>query len=144
MIPLDSKAYLEEVQRLDILISAARRKMARQKAVATSITAQMGGERVQSTSTKQRMAEAMDSSVDTERDELQPLIRKRGEILDTLKKVRGSLRFIVLYEHYFNRKGFKTIAREKRYSYAHIIRAHREGLAEVQKIIGESRKDANK
>lgn len=135
MIPLDSKAYLEEVQRLDILISAARRKMARQKAVATSITAQMGGERVQSTSTKQRMAEAMDSYVDTERDELQPLLRKRDEILDTLKKVRGSLRFAVLYEHYFERKKLTVIARERHFSYSHIAREHGKGLREVQKII---------
>lgn len=137
MIPLYAKEYLEEVQMLDVQIASVKMKIARHKAVATSITARMEGERVQSSGAKQKIADAVGIYVDIERDELQPLIRKRDEILDTLKKVRGSLRFIVLYEHYFNRKGFKTIAREKRYSYAHIIRAHREGLAELQKIIGE-------
>lgn len=136
---MDSKAYLEEVQRLDILINAARRKMARQKAVATSITAQMGGERVQNTSTKQRMAEAMDSYVDTERDELQPLIRKRDEILANVKKVNGNLAFIVLYEHYFSRKNLRTIAREQHYSYSHVVRTHVEALKKLEKIIKKGR-----
>ena len=135
---MDGKAYLEEVQRLDILIKAARRKIARQKAVATSITAQMGGERVQSTSTKQRMAEAVGSYVDTERDELLPLLRKRDEILNNVRKVHGKIRFVVLYEHYFEGKKLTTIAKEQHYSYSHIAREHGEGLAEIARIIGEN------
>lgn len=134
---MDAKEYLEEVQMLDVQIASVNRKIARQKAVATSITARMEGERVQSSGAKQKIADAVGSYVDIERDELAPLLRRREEILGTVKKVRGSLRSVVLFERYFNGKDFKEISRERRYSYVHIIREHRKGLAEVQKIIGE-------
>lgn len=134
---MDAKEYLEEVQMLDVQIASVKRKIARQKAVATSITARMEGERVQSSGAKQKIADAVGSYVDIERDELAPLLRRREEILGTVKKVKGKLCFIVLYECYFEGKSLKQITRELKYSYSHIAREHGKGLRQVQRIIGE-------
>lgn len=132
---VDAKEYLEYVEILDIHIANVQAKIDRYKASAVCITSQMGGERVQGSANKQKIAEAVAKYTDIEKDELLPLKRQRDDILNTLERVRGRLCYIVLYEHYFQRKSLKRIARERKYSYSHIARKHTEGLAKLQKII---------
>ena len=134
---MEARAYLEQVERLNLYIAEAERKIGKLKAVATSTTAQMGGERVSSSSNQQKMADAVIRYSDIEREELIPFKRKTADFLHTLERVKVRMRFVVLYEHYFNGKSFKRISKEKRYSYSHIVRAHREGLAELQEILDE-------
>ena len=132
---MDAKTYLEELERIDILIGSVKRKIDRLKASATSTAASLGGDRVQASRDQQKMADAVGSYVDIEKDELLPLLKKREKIIGTIKRVRGRLCFTVLYEHYAEGKSFKQIVKERRYSYSHVIRAHREGLSQIQRII---------
>ena len=134
---MEAKAYLEQVERLDLMIATAQRKVNKLKATATSTSASMSGERVASSGSKGKMADAVIQYTDIEREEILPLKRKKEDILRNLQKLKGRVEFLVLYEHYFNKKQFKIIALETRLSYSHIIRSHNCGLAQLQKIIGE-------
>lgn len=132
---MDSREYLEQIAKIDLRIRQIEQKCERQMAEANNISPTIGGERVKSSGNSQRMADAVCSYVDTERDELTPLRQERDRILANLMKVSGKLRYTVLFERYVAGKNFKRIAREQRYSYQHVMRAHREGLEELQRII---------
>lgn len=134
---MEARAYLEQVERLDLMIATAQRKVNKLKATATSTSASMSGERVASSGSQGKMADAVVRYSDIEREEILPLKRKKEDILRNLQKLKGRVEFLVLYEHYFNGKQFKRIALETRLSYSHIIRSHNGGLAQLQEIIGE-------
>ena len=134
---MEVRAYLEQVERLDLQIASAEQRVKRLKRKATSTTASMGGERVSSSGNMSKVADAVAEYSDIERDEIKPLKRQREAILANLKRVRGRASYIVLYEHYFNYKSLKQIALERNYSYSHVKNEHLSGLAKLQKIIGE-------
>ena len=132
---MNAKRYLQQLERLNIMIDAIQRKIDRWKDVATNTTPQTGGERVQSSGNQQKMADAVNKYVDIERDELEPLKRKKSEIISTMERLDNTLQFKVLYMHYEERKDYTQIARELNYSYGHIERAHREGLRKIEKML---------
>lgn len=132
---MEAKQYLGQVERLDLYIAQAQRKINKLKRSATSTSANMGGERVSSSGNKQKMADTVDQYIDIERQDLARYKRERAEILHTLERLKVRLRFIVLYEHYFNGKSLKKISAETRYSYSHVKKAHGKGLKELQEIL---------
>lgn len=122
--------------------------------VATSITAPMGGERVQSSGSKQRMADAVCKKVDilTEiREEINRLIEKRKDIISVLEQLEAD-EYDLMYKVYVGkmelRKDGTTFTRYMTLkevadlycnSYGWATNIHGTALKNVQKILDKEK-----
>jgi hypothetical protein len=108
--------------------------------LALSITGQMGGERVQSSGSKDKMAQAVERCVAME-DEILLQVNK---LADTQKEVTGALErldnpteYKLLHQRYIQFKQLKTIADIFHASYDWATTTHGRALKSLQKILDE-------
>lgn len=138
---MNAKDFLSQIKKFDKMIHNKQVEIERLKAIANSTTPNMSGERVQSTSNPQKMADAVDSYLDIEREverDKMMLEEKRREIIAVIEQLDNSLHYTVLYNHYVEKKKLKKIAIEEHYSYAYIIEIHQDAKKKVEKILNNS------
>ena len=83
----NAREFLKQPKKLDKMIENKLIEKSQWKAIATSTTAQMGGERVQTSGSKQRMSDAVDKYVDMENeiDEyIDRLIDKKRDVMNCI------------------------------------------------------------
>lgn len=130
-----AKKYLEQYAKIDPMIVNKFYEAERWDALATSITAQMSGERVQSSGNQQKMEDAILKSVDI-RQEIKGLIAKKKEIISTIESLPLA-EYEILHKAYIQGKDFKTIAYETGNSYSWVTTVHGRGIKQVQRILDE-------
>ena len=104
-------------------------------ALATSITAQMNGERVQSSGSQQKMEDAIIKSVDI-RGQIKKLIDTKKEIVKTIESLPLA-EYEILHKVYIQGKSFKVIEIETGNSYSWVTTIHGRALLAVQRILDE-------
>lgn len=111
------------------------------KSVATSINAKTDGERVQSSGSKERMADAVISYVDIEREislQIIELQKRKLEILSVIEKLNAS-EYEVLYEVYVNGKTLEEFAIDTGISERWAYTLHGIALKNTQDFINTSK-----
>lgn len=63
------------------------------------------------------------------------VLRKKSEIVSTLRELKDSNQYRVLYKRYVEGKRWEQIAVETGYTYRNVTRIHGRGLASVQSIL---------
>ena len=110
---MDAKAYLSQVKKLDLLIKNKLIEKQQWKDIALGISANMDGERVQSSGTKSKMADALVKCIDIE-TEINSLIDKlidtKKEVIQTIEKLNSPLQYDVLHLHYIQFLTLQDIA----------------------------------
>ena len=118
---------------LDNKINSNREKVNTLKAAAENKTSKMNPDKVQTTSSKQKMADAVCSYSDIENiineDE-----KKRQEIIDVICLLKPSER-IVLYKCYVENMEIKEIPEVLSRSKSWVYKKHTEGVKTIQKIL---------
>lgn len=136
---MKAKDYLKQLKKQNAIIENYYAELAMWNDVALSITAHSDGERVQSSGSKHKMANAVDSMVDIQTEIKEGLAKAqeiRQEIIHTIEQLNEN-EYDVLYKIYVLGMLFKEVAASKRKTNNWVTTVHGRALQSVQKILDE-------
>ena len=132
---MTAKEYLYQIVYLDSRIEANREKVQRLKESAEGTTSNLSPNKVQTSTSKQKMADAVINYADLEKIIKADEKKKQG-IIDTISLL-SPYESTVLYKRYVEDKSLWVISREMKKSYSWATKVHSTGIKNIQKIINE-------
>ena len=134
---MKASAFLEQVETIETLIKNKLIERQQWEDLAHSITAQMGGERVQSSGSKSKMADAVIRCV-AEEEEIDRLVElltvKKREIVSVIEQLKV-VQYDVLHMKYIQKMSYYDIADAKGHDYNWATTVHGRALKNVQNIL---------
>lgn len=134
---MDTKEYLNQVKKLDLQIKNKLIEKQQWQDIALGITANMEGEKVQSSGSQSKMADAVVKIVDME-SEINSLVDKlidtKKEVIQTIELLTSPLQYDVLHMHYIQFMTLQSIADKYGMSYDWAKQAHKRAVKNVQRI----------
>lgn len=139
---MNARDFLKQLKKLNKMIENKLNEKEQWKCIATGTTAQMGGERVQSSGSQQKMADAIVKFIDIEKeiDEcIDRLIDTKKDVIAVIEQLNAS-EYDLLHKVYVQFFTVQEVADlyDKSESWAKTI--HKRGLKNVQRILDERRK----
>lgn len=135
---MKAKEYLQKITFLDSKIESNKEKVQRYKESAEGRTSNLTPNKVQTSSSKQKMADAVCNYSD-----LEAIIKedeaKRQEIVDTISLLSPQ-ESTVLFKVYADKKTLWETSREMVRSYSWVSKMHSNGIKSIQKILNEREK----
>lgn len=134
----EAQVYLEQVEKLDVLIECKQIEKQQWHDLALSITASMGGERVQASGSQSKMANAVTKCLGTEDDiaeVVDRLIATKRDVLHTIEQVENPTEYKVLHMRYIQHLSLKTIADRYGSDYTWATTCHGRALKSVEDIL---------
>lgn len=128
--------YLKQPQRLEVMIKNKLIERQQLKDIAFSITANSDGERVQSSGSQQKMANAVDRWVDMEAEInglIDRLVVTKKEVIATIEQL-STAEYDVLHKLYIQGMTFDEVAAAKDRSKSWATTIHGRALVNVQRI----------
>lgn len=135
---MDAKSFLQQVEMLDAKITNKLIERQQWKDIALGITASIGGERVQSSGSQQKMADAVIKCVDmeTEIDKLiDELINTKKKVISTIEKLYSPTEYKILHLRYIQCISLTDIADSMNKEYSWVTTTHGRALKNVQKLL---------
>ena len=145
----ETKRYLGQIRHLDNVIENRIREMSRLREKITSISSEIKGERVQSSSSKDRVGDAVAKLVDLEREIdglVDRFIDQKRVISKQLESLSDPDYYQILYLRYVERKSFCEISCDMDRPERTIKRIHDRGMDEFESRYGTTymKKSRNK
>ena len=109
----EAQIYLEQVERLDAIIKNKLIEKQQWKDIALGITANMDGERVQSSGVSDKIANAVGRCVDMEAEIdslVDKLIETKKDVIQTIEQLYSPMEYNVLHMRYIQYKSLQEIA----------------------------------
>lgn len=131
---MTAREYLEQIAVLDELIKSKALRVGRLKDEAKRTSAKLDGERVQSSGSKQKMADTVVKYVYIEEVELKALYEQREEVISTIKQLPYR-EYDVLFKFYVLGYQLDEIAKRYHRSYSWAQKSHAKGLKLLQNIL---------
>jgi hypothetical protein len=116
----EAQIYLEQVERLESIIKNKLIEKQQWKEIALGITANMDGERVQSSGAKSKMADAIGKCVDIEAEIdslIDKLIDTKKEVIQTIERLYSPIEYDVLHKRFIQYKTLQQIADDYKKDY---------------------------
>lgn len=138
---MTTKEYLNQIERLDKMITNKLSEIYQLKIMACSITVSGDSERVQTSGNHDKLGSTIAKIVDLERetDELvDSLVDKRKEILRQIDNMKNIDHYDVLHKHYVERRTFQDIADSENWSIRQVFNIHGRALQEFEKMYGDT------
>ena len=135
---MDAKHFLKQVEMLDTRIKNKLIEQQQWRDVALGITANMDSERVSSSGSKSKMADAIDKCVDMEQeiDELvDALIDTKQKVIKTIEQLYSPTEYDILHKRYIQFMTLQEIADVYGRDYTTITTTHGRALKNVQNIL---------
>lgn len=135
---MDAKEYLKQVERLDVRIKNKLIEQQQWRDIALGITGSMEGERVQSSTNKSKMADAIERCVDmeTEIDSLiDELVEIKKNVIQTIEQLDSATEYNILHMRYIQYKSLQDIADHYGRDYGWATTTHGRALKNVQIVI---------
>lgn len=138
---MEAKRFLNQLRKLDCMIENKLAERNHWKAISTGTSAQMGGERVQSSGSQQKMADAVGRYIDLEREidrQIDLLIDEREKVISVIEQL-NTVEYDLLHKVYVQYATLYEVASmyQKTYSWATTI--HGRALKNVQRILDEQK-----
>ena len=133
---MNAHDYLMQISELDELIKSKVMYIGKLKNEAQGTSVKFEGERVQSSGSKQKMANTVVKYVHIEQGELQELRERRREIIKTMSML-PTLEYGVLFKYYVLGYKLQKIADAYEKSYPWAKDKRRKALKLLQKILDE-------
>lgn len=139
-----AQRYLERVEMIDTIVHNKLIEQRQWHDLALSITANMGGERVQSSGSKSKMADALNKCIDMEEkisDAVDKLAAEKTEIVSTIEQLDSPIEYNVAHMRFIQYKTLQEIADKYNKSYDWVKTTNGRAIASVQRILekkGES------
>ena len=137
-MPLPAKVYLQKIFVLDMMIASNKEKVKSYKEAATNKISKLSENKIQTSRSKEKMADAVCMYSDIEKV-IKLQVRKKQEIIDTISLL-NPYESIVLYKCYVDNMSLKEIAQEISRSYSWVSKRHNAGIKKIQKILDEREK----
>ena len=138
----EAQIFLEQPEKLDIQIRNKLIEKQQWHDIALGITANMDGERVQSSGAKSKMADAINKCVDIEAkiDSLvDELIDKKKEVIQTIERLDSPIEYNVLHMRYIQNLSLQDIADHYNMDYSWATTTHGRALKSVTILLAEGR-----
>ena len=138
----ETQLYLEQPERLDTIIRNKLIEKQQWRDLALGITANMDGERVQSSGTQSKMADAIAKCVDMEAEIdslVDKLIDTKKEVVQTIEQLDNATEYNVLHMRYIQYKSLQEIADHYGMDYSWATTTHGRALKSVEDVM--QRKD---
>ncbi len=135
-----AQVFLERVERLDAIIQNKLIEKQQWKQIALGITANMEGERVQSSGAKDKMANAVERCVDIEVEidrAVDNLVDTKKEVLQTIERLDSPTEYKLLHLRYVQYVPLKDIADMWGVEYTNVTTTHGRALKNVERLINE-------
>lgn len=139
MITLRAKEYLQEIPKLNKLIKNKRIEKEQLLSIAYGITSHSEGERVQSSGNPQKMANAVETLVDYDR-EIDALAKRKKEIISDIEQL-NSVEYDILHKIYVQGKNLYDVADLYDKSYSWVTTVHGRALKKVQDKLDSREKE---
>lgn len=136
---MDAKQFLKQLKKLDKLIENKLIEKQQWMAIATGTTSQIGGERVQSSGSQQKMADAVIKyiGIEHEIDEfIDLLVDKKQAVIEVIEQLEAT-EYDLLHKKYVQYLSFDEIADVYDKTYSWVTTIHGRALKSVQKILDE-------
>lgn len=134
---MKAKEFLSQLEKLDRLIENKLIEKEQWKSIATGTTAKMGSEKVQSSGSQQKMADAVVKYVEleTEIDQcIDRLIDTKKDVIAVIEQLH-STEYDVLHMVYVQHLTFFDVAEKYKMSYSWATTIHGRALKDVQRIL---------
>lgn len=134
-----AQEYLEQVDKLNAMIENKMAEVAQWRDVALGITSNSEGERVQSSGSKQKMADSLDRVVDLQAEInalIDRLIDLKQEIIRTIELLNAT-EYDVLHKRYIQGMTFDEIGAAKGKSKSWATTVHGRALQNLNMILDE-------
>lgn len=135
---MDAKDFLKQVKRLDLRIKNKLIEQQQWRDIALGITANMDGERVQSSGSKSKMADAVERCVDMEAEInslVDKLIDTKKEVVQTIERLYSPIEYDVLHRRYIQDQSLQEIADHYGKDYGWATTVHGRALKNVQALL---------
>ena len=137
----EAQIFLEQPEKLDIQIKNKLIEKQQWHDISLGITANMEGERVQSSGTKSKMANAVDKCVDMEAEIdslVDKLIEVKKEVIQTIEQLDSPIEYNVLHMRYIQYLSLQEIADHYNRDYGWATTTHGRALKSVRKVMERS------
>ena len=139
---MKAKEYLIQVKKLDQMIQNKKVEKEMWMSMALSTTAPSDGERVQSSGSQQKMADAVTRSVGLD-EEIEKcivdLFAKKQEVIQTIEKL-SLVDYDVLHQVYIQNRDFYDMAEKYGRIYSWVTTAHGRALKHLQEMLDAKEK----
>ncbi len=138
----EAQRYLEQVWMLDAIIKNKLIERRQWMEIALGITANMEGERVQSSGSQSKMGDAIGKCVDIEAEVdslIDRLIDTKREVIQTIEQVDNPTEYSVLHMRYIQYMDLQDIADHYGKEYTWATTTHGRAIASLQKVLDERR-----
>lgn len=135
---MEAKEYLRQVEKLDLRIKNKLIEQQQWKDIALGITANMDGERVQSSGAKSKMADAVGRCVDAEMEIdslVDILVDTKKDVIQTIEELDSATEYNVLHMRYIQYMDLQEIADHYGKEYGWATTTHGRALKSVQAIL---------
>ncbi len=143
---LDAKEFLNQPKKLDLLIKNKIIEKQQWHDLALGITANMEGERVQSSGSKQKMADASTKCIDVEAEIdslVDKLIDKKKEVIQVIEQLDSPIEYDIMHRIYVQYMTLQDVADHYGKEYGWATTTHGRALKSVQKIRERIKSDGN-
>lgn len=135
----EAQVYLERVDKLNAMIENKMAEVAQWRGVALGITTNSEGERVQSSGSQQKMADAIDRVVDLQAEingMIDKLIETKQEIIRTIEQLNAT-EYDVLHKRYIQGMTFDEIGVAKGKSTSWATTVHGRSLQSLLRVLSD-------
>ena len=135
---MEAKEFLKQPERLDLRIKNKLIEKQQWNDIAMGITANMDGERVQSSGAKSKMADAVIKCVDMEAEIdslVDELIDTKRNVIQTIERLDSPTEYNVLHMRYIQYLSLQDIADHYHKDYGWATTTHGRALKHVQDIL---------
>lgn len=132
----EAKEFLKQVEKLDCMITNKLAERDQWKSIALGTSVQLS-EKVQTSGSQQKMADAINKYIDIESEInecVDNLIAKKKEVISVIEQLPVDL-YDILHKIYVQYYTFYDVADKKDISYSNVTTLHGKALKLVQKIL---------
>lgn len=130
---MQARSYLEQYEKIEYMIANKEKERERWEDMALGTTARLGGERVQSSGTKEKMASAVVEAVEIDR-QIEILKGTLKEIVVNIEKLEPKY-YNLLHKVYIQRMSLRQVAVSEGMSYSWAKNMHRKALEKLQEVL---------
>lgn len=140
---MKAQDFLRQVRKLDLQITNKLIEQRQWRDIALGITANMEGERVQSSGGKSKMADAVGKCVDIEAEIdglIDKLIDTKKEVVQAIERLDSPTEYDVLHRRYIQFLSLQEIADHYRKDYGWATTTHGRALKNLQALLDKNKK----
>lgn len=137
---MEAKDFLRQVKSIDLRITNKLIEQCQWRDIAMGITANMDGERVQSSGSQSKMADAVTRCVDMEQEInelIDKLVETKREVIRVIERLDSPTEYDVMHRRYIQYQSLQEIADHYKMDYGWATTTHGRALKNVQKILYE-------